>query len=109
MKKLACVSMLAFSFLTLASAAKSYHIALADNTKVGNIELKAGDYAVRVEGSNAVFISQDTARKFTAPVKVQNGSQKFSETAVDVTGATGQQVMQNIQLSGTTTQLDFGD
>ena len=108
MKKLACLSILAFSFLSLASAAKSYQITLADNTKVGKLQLAAGDYIVKVQGSNALFTNQNTAKTFTAPVKIENVSQKFDETAVDVNTAGGQNIVQDIQLGGTTTKLDFG-
>ena len=109
MKKLACISVLAFSFLTLASAAKSYQITLNGPAKAGNLELKAGEYNVKLQGSNAVFTNEDTAKTFTAPVKVENAPQKFGETAVDVSTATGQNVILNIQLGGTNTQLDFGE
>ena len=109
MKKFACVSILAFSFLPLASAAKTYHITLAGPTKVGNVELKAGDYAVRVKGTSATFTNQDTNKRFTAPVKIQNENQKFDQTAVVTKQETGQSVVQDIQLAGTTTQLDFGE
>ena len=70
--------------------------------------LTAGDYVVKVQGSNAVFTNQDTAKTFTAPVKIENVSQKFDETAVDVNTAGGQNIVQDIQLGGTTTKLDFG-
>jgi hypothetical protein len=41
-------------------------------------------------------------------VKIESGSQKFEQTAVDVNTAGGQPVVQDIQLGGTTTTLDFG-
>jgi hypothetical protein len=107
MKKLACVSILAFSFLTLASAAKSYHIVLAGPAKVGNLELKAGNYAVKVDGANAVFTRENTDKSFSAPVKVENAGRKIAETTVESTTASGENVVQDIQLGGTGTQLDF--
>jgi hypothetical protein len=109
MKQFACVSILAFSFLGLASAAKTYHITLASATKVGSLELQAGDYAVRVNGSDAVFTNEDTAKKFTTPVKVENANQKFDQTAVVTTKDSGEDMVQDIQLAGTSTQLDFGE
>jgi hypothetical protein len=107
MKKIACLSILAFSFLSLASAAKTYHITLDSAAKVGSVELKAGNYAVKVQGSNAVFTNEDTDKSFTAPVKVEDGSQKFDQTAVDTSAASGQNVIQDIQLGGSNTKLDF--
>ncbi|MGP8244240.1 MAG: hypothetical protein ACLQVN_06945 [Bryobacteraceae bacterium] len=107
MKKIVYVSILAFSFLTLASAAKSYQISLAGTTKVGSVELQPGAYAVKVQGSKAVFVNQDTNKEFTAPVKVENSSRKFEQTAVETSTASGQNVIQNIQLAGSKTQLDF--
>jgi len=107
MKKLACISILAFSFLSLASAAKTYLITLSSPAKVGTLQLKAGEYAVKVEGSNAVFVNQDSDKTFTAPVKVESGAQKFPETAVETGLVGGENVIQDIQLGGTSTQLDF--
>jgi hypothetical protein len=42
-------------------------------------------------------------------VKVENANQKFGQTAVVSSTASGQNVVQDIQLAGTSTQLDFGE
>jgi len=99
---------LAVSSLTIANA-KTYDIVLSSPATAGKVQLKAGEYRVKVEGNSAVFTSVDSAKKFTAPVKVQNTGKKFSETAVDTSTKGGTDHIQSIELGGSTTQLDFGE
>lgn len=107
MKKLFTVGMLAVCSLTIASA-KSYEFALSGVTKVGSVELKPGQYTVKVTGSNAVFTEVDTAKSFTTPVKVQSGDKKFETTRVDASKEGGTDVVKDIELGGSKTRLDFG-
>jgi hypothetical protein len=99
---------LALSCLTLANA-KSYNIMLSSPANAGTLQLKAGAYQVKVEGSNAVFTNVDSGKKFTAPVKIENASKKFDQTAVDTTSKSGTDQIQSIELGGSTTQLQFGE
>jgi len=59
---------------------KTYNIILDSPTKAGDTELKAGEYKLKVEGSEAVFTQNDKTWK--APVKIQNNSKKFDQTGV---------------------------
>ncbi len=99
----------AVALFSLIASAKSYQIALSDPAYAGNVQLKAGEYSVKVKGNTAVFTSQDTYKTFTAPVKIEQKPSKFDQTAVDTTRQDGSDHIRRIQLGGSTTQLDFGD
>ena len=64
-------SLLFIGTLALASiaSAKSYDIVLSAPAKAGAVQLSAGEYSLKVQGSNAVFTNVDTGKSFTAPVK----------------------------------------
>ena len=108
MKSILFTATLALATLTMASA-KSYEISLQNNVQAGNVQLKAGQYSLKVEGSNAIFTDVQSAKSFTAPVKVDTGSKKFNVTMVDTdkTGAT--ESIKSIELGGSKTTLEFGD
>jgi len=96
--------------LALASiaSAKSYDIVLSGSASAGKLQLKAGEYSLKVEGNQAIFTDQ-SGKKFSAPVKLENAPNKFNVTAVDTTGQTGSEKIQRIELGGSNTQLDFGE
>jgi hypothetical protein len=97
---------LAMSILSIASA-KSYNIAFASPTKVGAIQLPAGEYTLKVDGSNAVFTNVDSNKSVTTPVKIENVDKKYSATSVETTMEGSVQHIVDIQLGGSTTKLDF--
>jgi hypothetical protein len=73
------------------------------------VELRAGEYKVKVEGSNAVFTNLDTSEKFTAPVKIHNTGKKHDYTAVESNKQNGTDTIKAIQLGGSNETLEFGD
>jgi hypothetical protein len=107
-KSLLCAGTLALASLTLAHA-KSYDFALAKTVQAGNVQLKPGQYTVKVQGGNAVFTDAQSDKRFTAPVKIENGAIKFGVTMVDTDkqGATDQ--LRSIELGGSTNTLEFGE
>src|SRR5215813_9841421 len=108
MKSLLMAGTLALASLSIASA-KSYDIVLTSPVSAGNTQLKAGEYSLKVEGEQAVFTDVETGKKFTAPVKLENGSKKFELTAVGTTNQNGSDRIQTIELGGSSTELVFGE
>ena len=105
MKKL----MLSFGTLALAiaSAASSYHFSIFQPSYVGGKELKPGDYKIELNGDKATIkVGKQT---FEAPVKVENGTEKFSETSVRYSTDGGKMTVQEIRLGGTSTKLVFSN
>jgi len=108
MKKLFTVGILAVCSLVIANA-KTYEITLSSVTKVGSVQLKAGQYTVKVTGTNAVFTQEETAKSFTTPVKVENGDKKFESTQVNATKEGSTDVVKEIELGGSKMKLEFGE
>jgi hypothetical protein len=106
MKKLFLAGVLSLASLTIVSA-KSYEIVLSAPTKVGSVQLKPGQYTLKVQGSNAVFTSVETDKSFTTPVKVQNGDTKFDETKIQSSKQGDTDQIQEIDLGGSKTKLGF--
>ena len=101
--------MLSFGTLALAvaSAASSYHFSLFQPSILAGKELKPGDYKLQLNGDKAIIkVGKETVE---AAVKVENGTQKFSETSVRFGTADGKMTVQEIRLGGTSTKLVFNN
>jgi hypothetical protein len=104
-------SLLMIGTLALAgiASAKSYDIVLSAPTKAGSVQLTAGEYSLKVNGTNAVFTNVETGKSFTAPVKIQQAAKKYDNTAVDTQNNNGADEIKTIELGGSTTQLQLGE
>jgi hypothetical protein len=108
-KSILITGALALASFTAASA-KTYDFSLDSPTKVGTVELKPGQYRVKVDGSNAVFMPTDGSKSVTAPVKIENADQKFSQTMVLThNNSNGTDNLKEIDLGGSHNKLAFGD
>lgn len=105
-KTLFLAGILAASSLAFAYS-KTYEITLANTAKAGAVQLKAGQYRVKVDGDKAVFTDVDTAKQYTVTVKLENAAKKFDETKVDSVSDGKIDNLKDIQLGGSTTQIDF--
>jgi hypothetical protein len=107
MKKTAFLAgILALASMSIAFA-KSYEVSFARVMQAGTVQLKPGSYELQVAGDKATFIEVEHRKKTTVTVKVENAAKKFDTTLVNSTldGNTG--TIKNIQLGGSTTQIDF--
>ena len=106
-KSVLVIGALMLGSLGIASA-KSYDFILDSNTQVGNLDLKPGHYKVKLDGSNADFMNSDNNKSFTAPVKVQDATTKFHHTEILTDRQNGTEHLQEIDLGGSKTKLEFG-
>ena len=102
--------MLSFGTLALAvaSAASNYQFSLFSSSFLAGKELKAGDYRIQVTGDKATIKAGQQVVSET-PVKVENGTQKFDETSVNVSTVNGKSLVTSIRLGGTKTTLVFSN
>ena len=107
MKKLAVIGFAVLSCLTIASA-KSYDLTLTTLTKAGSVQLKPGEYRLKVEGTNATFVDVKSAKSVTTPIKVETTEKKFNTTRVDTTRQNDTDVIKEIELGGSKTKIEFG-
>ena len=94
------------SLSAICFASKTYEISLSNASKAGNVQLKAGQYTVKLNGNQAVFTNQDGS-KYTVDVKTSNAAKKFEETRVDANHDGSIDTLKDIQLGGSTTQIEF--
>jgi hypothetical protein len=106
MKKFLVVAGLAISSMTVLSA-KTYEIVLSAPTTAGSVQLKPGQYKLKVEGANAIFTDLNTSKSYTTPVKVENGDKKFDDTRVQSTKDGSSEKINEIDLGGSKTKLGF--
>jgi hypothetical protein len=99
---------LALASLSIASA-KTYHITVEEPTQAGTVQLKPGEYRVKVDGSNAVFTNLDSGKSISTAVKVENTGKKHDVTAVETSKAAGSAKMQAIELGGSDETIEFGE
>ena len=96
--------------LAAIGSAKSWDIVVDNNTKAGNVMLPAGNYSVKINNDQALFTS-DSGKKFTVQVKVNNTAvtKKYDNTEVRTSKQGETNVIQAIDLGGTTEELQFGE
>ena len=87
---------------------KTYNVTLSKPAKLGSLQLVAGNYELKVDGSNAVF-TDAKRHSFSTAVKVENGAKKFEYTAVDSTETGATELVHSITLGGSATKIEFGD
>jgi hypothetical protein len=106
LKSLLFTGALALSSLTIASA-KSYNINLSAPTKAGSVVLKAGEYTVKVQGTNVVFTSEETAKHYSVPGKIEKGSGPYRKTVIETTKKGDTDQIDEIDLGGSSDKLTF--
>jgi hypothetical protein len=106
MRKLLAVAALCLCTLGIVSA-KSYSITLSNETKAGAVELKPGDYTVKVEGNNAIFTSTGGEKAGSVPVKIESTDKKFDNTSIITTKNGDTDEIKEIDLGGSKTKLSL--
>jgi|SRR5580700_3495122 hypothetical protein len=101
------IGALALSTVSFAST-KSYEILIAAPTQAGAMQLAAGEYRLKLDGSNAIFTNIDTNHSFVAPVKVEN-TRKHETTAVETKTDGSNSRITSIDLGGSSETLQFGE
>ena len=95
-----------FALLGLAMAsAKSYTVTLYETAKVGNMELKPGEYRIEVVDQKAVI--RNGSLKGEASVKVESTGTKYPNNSVRLTVGSDTPRIQEIRIGGTRTKLVF--
>ena len=106
MRKALVVAALAIASLAVVSA-KTYDIILSGPAKAGSVQLKPGQYTLKVNGSNAIFTDVNSSKSYTTPVKVETTDKKFDDTRVQSTKDGDTDKIEEIDLGGSKTKLGF--
>jgi hypothetical protein len=92
---------LAIFMVSVAGAASSYKIALPSDLYAGDVQLKAGEYTLTLEGKQAVF--KKGKQSIQVPFSVEKSALKFPDTELEIDGMK----IQSIDLGGTDMKITF--
>ena len=106
LKSVLLAGALALFTLPIASA-KSYDITLAGPTMIGNTELKAGAYSLKVKGSTAIFTNEESGKSFSETARIETVGRKYDLTAVETAKKGDTNFLRAIELGGSKTKLEF--
>ena len=106
MKKVLAISALALASLTVLSA-KTYEIILTAPTKAGSVQLKPGQYSLKVVGSNVTFTDENSSKTFTTPANIETVDKKYDDTKVQSSKDGDNDRIEEIDLGGSKTKLGF--
>jgi hypothetical protein len=104
MKKL--ILLVAVAGLSVAGA-KSYDVTFASPAVLGSVEVPAGQYQLKIDGSKVMLTNSTNGKRLEADATVQAMPTKFSETIVQSKHVDGKDLVNEIQIGGTKTALDF--
>jgi biopolymer transport protein ExbD len=96
----------AFLIASIASA-KTYTIRLSQDSQAGAVQVKAGEYKLKVEGSKVFFLDEKNQAAAETEAKVETNGTKYKDTAVAMKNVDGTNRILSITLGGSTTRLVF--
>ena len=101
-KRLALVALLS----VLVVSAKTYSFNISDNATIGNVQVKPGEYHLRLDGSQVVLIDQ-AGNQIDTTAKVETADHKFNQTSVTRSTADGANRILSVQLGGSSNRVVF--
>ena len=106
-KSMLMVGALCLSTVSLVRA-KTYEIYISSPSMAGSVQLPAGEYKLKVEGTTAVLTEVDNDKTYVTEVKVESADRKFDNTSVVTSASGGANRIESIEIGGSTTRLEFG-
>jgi hypothetical protein len=93
--------------LSSVAFAKSYDITVTSPAKAGTVELKPGQYNLKIEGGQAVFTDSHD-KSVRVPAKVKTTDKKFGYTRLESATHDGIDTIQAIDLGDSNTRVTLG-
>ena len=101
-------SLLLFAALGLSVAgAKTFEITLDTPAKAGSVELKAGKYNLELMEDSKVRFTSVKGQAVETSAKMSTVEKKFSATQIDLKQMNGSAQINEIDLGGTKTKIQF--
>ena len=89
------------------AGAKSYDVTFGSPAVLGAVQVPAGQYQLKYEGSKVTLVNASNGKRLEADATVQEMPTKFAETIVQSKHVDGKDLVDEIQIGGTKTALDF--
>lgn len=102
LKRIATLALLGVSL----ASAKTYTFAVADSVQAGKVQLKPGEYSLKLEGSQVVLMDAN-GHRIDATAKVEAADRKFDQTSVFTSKADGANRIRSIELGGSKNRVVF--
>lgn len=100
-----------FLFLAITGLAfagsKSYEVTFDAPAVLGPMEVEKGLYKVSFDGSKVTLVNELTRKSFETTATVQTSEKKYNDTVVESKRDGNKLLVDEIQLGGTKTALDF--
>ena len=84
LKRLSILTLMGVSLI----CAKTYTFSVPDSAQAGNTQLKAGQYSLKVDGSQVVLMDEK-GHRIDAAVKIETTGEKARSTAVSISNSNG--------------------
>jgi hypothetical protein len=104
--KMRMLLILAVAGLSFAGT-KSYTVSFDAPAVLGPMEVESGRYKLTFDGPKVTLVNENTRKSFETTATVQTSGKKFGDTAVESKKENGKVLVDEIQLGGTNTALDF--
>ncbi len=88
-------------------AAKTYDIMLGQPAMLGNTQVEPGEYRLQLNSSSVTLTDTTNGKKIEANAKVESVDKKFDHTAILSKKVNGTDHIDEIQLGGSKTKLEF--
>jgi len=96
-----------FGLLAVALAsAKTYTFTISDPAQAGNVQLKPGEYHLRLDGTQ-VALMDEGGHQVDAAATVEESDRKFGQTSVSISDVDGIHRIESVQLGGSTHKVVF--
>lgn len=87
-------------------SAKSYTFTLSSPAQAGTVQLKRGEYKLKVDGSQVVLTDQ-TGHRIETTAAVEDADQKYPQTTLTMSNEDGGPRIVSIELANTTRKVVF--
>jgi hypothetical protein len=91
----------------LVAGTKSYDVTFTHTAVLGSVEVPAGKYQLKFDGAKVTLVNPANGKHVDADATMQEMPDKFARTIVVSKLVEGKDMVDEIQLAGTKTALDF--
>ena len=105
-KKLVILALMSVVLVTAKTSVKTYTVHFSETVTAGSVDLKAGEYKLKVEGTQVVFTDQ-RGKQIEASATVESTDRKFDRTSITMSTADGTSRLVSIQLGGSNNSVKF--
>jgi hypothetical protein len=102
LKRLSILTLMGVSLI----CAKTYTFSVPNSTQAGTAQLKAGQYSLKVDGSQVVLMDE-RGHRIDTNAKIETTGQKAAATAVSISTANGASRIEWIELGGSNSRVVF--